>query len=51
MMVTGHELAIDLFAKEAITTGDTDIRQMAIVTLPTLRKHLNDALACQQECR
>jgi putative membrane protein len=47
MMVNGHTVAIDLFEKESTDTGDTDIRQMAIATLPTLRKHLNDALACQ----
>jgi putative membrane protein len=50
MMVKGHTVAIDLFEKESVDAGDTEIRQMAIATLPTLQKHLNDALACQKEC-
>jgi putative membrane protein len=50
MMVNGHTVAIDLFEKESTDTGDTDIRQMAIATLPTLRNHLEHALACQKEC-
>ncbi len=50
MMVNGHTKAIELFEKESVDAGDTDIRQMAIAILPTLRKHLNHALACQKEC-
>jgi hypothetical protein len=50
MMVKGHTMAIDLFEKESVDTGDTDTRQMAITTLPTLHMHLNHALACQKEC-
>jgi len=50
MMVNGHTLAIDLFQKESIATGDTDIRQMATAILPALQNHLNYALSCQKEC-
>jgi putative membrane protein len=50
MMVNGHTVAIDLFEKESLDAGDTDIRQLAIATLPALQMHLNHALACQKKC-
>ena len=50
MMIAGHKGAIALFEKESTEAADTDIRQMAIATLPILHKHLDHAVACQKEC-
>ena len=50
MMVSGHKDAIALFEKAAINCTDTDIKSWAIVTLPTLKMHLDYALMCQKEC-
>jgi putative membrane protein len=50
MMVDGHKAAITLFEKESADANDTDIKQMAAATLPTLQKHLDHAITCQKEC-
>ncbi|MEO6883915.1 MAG: DUF4142 domain-containing protein [Bacteroidia bacterium] len=51
MMVSGHKIAIALFEKESTDASDPAIRQMAITTLPILKKHLEQATECQKECK
>jgi len=47
MMVSGHKDAIALFEKESTQANDSDIKHWAASTLPTLHKHLDDAISCQ----
>lgn len=47
MMVNGHKDAIALFEKESTQANDSDIKHWAASTLPTLHKHLDDAISCQ----
>ena len=42
-MVTDHQSAIKIFAKEAQHTKDTDIQQFVKTTSPTLKSHLDAA--------
>ena len=42
-MTAGHKDAIDLFEKTARSSKDTDVREFAKSTLPTLRHHLEMA--------
>ena len=51
MMVSGHKEAIALFEKESTQANDSDIRQWAVSVLPTLHKHLDDAMTCQEKCK
>ncbi len=51
MMVSGHKDAIKLFEKDSATSTDQDIKQWATATLPTLRKHLSTATACQNQSK
>ncbi|MEP7168104.1 MAG: DUF4142 domain-containing protein [Bacteroidota bacterium] len=51
MMVSGHKDAIDKFEKAADKSIDTDIKNWAIATLPALRKHLDMAITCQDNCK
>jgi putative membrane protein len=48
MMIGGHKAAIGLFEKESTQANDSDIKHWAVSTLPTLHKHLDDAISCQQ---
>lgn len=48
MMIDGHKQAISVFEKEASDTKDSDIKNWANSTLPTLHKHLDDAITCEQ---
>jgi putative membrane protein len=50
-MVDGHKNAIDKFEKEAKDGQDAEIKAWAEQTLPTLRKHLDHATACQEKCK
>jgi putative membrane protein len=47
MMISGHKDAIALFEKESTQANDSDIKHWAASTLPTLHKHLDDAISCQ----
>jgi putative membrane protein len=47
MMVSGHKDAIDRFEKAADNSTDMDIKNWATTTLPALRKHLDQAITCQ----
>lgn len=49
-MVDGHKDAIDKFEKEAKDGQDAEIKAWAEQTLPTLRKHLDHAMACRDKC-
>ena len=49
-MVNGHKDAIALFEKASTECTDTDIKQWAAATLPTLRMHLDHSTMCQKEC-
>jgi len=51
MMVDGHKDAISRFEKAADKTTDTDIKNFANATLPALRKHLDHAITCQDNCK
>jgi len=51
MMVSGHKDAISMFEKDSAKETDSDIRQMAIATLPTLRKHLSHATMCKDNSK
>jgi putative membrane protein len=51
MMVNGHKDAIAKFEKAADKSADTDIKNWANATLPTLRKHLDMAITCQDNCK
>ncbi len=51
MMVDGHKDAISLFEKDSAKATDPDIRQWAINTLPALRKHLDHATICKENCK
>jgi putative membrane protein len=50
MMVKGHKDAIAEFEKVSKDSGDADIKQFALATLPELKKHLEHATACQTKC-
>jgi putative membrane protein len=50
MMVNGHNDAIALFGKASTESSDPDIKSWAIATLPALRTHLEQSIACQTEC-
>ena len=47
MMVNEHKDAIEKFEKAAEKSSDTDIKNWANSTLPALRKHLDQAVTCQ----
>jgi putative membrane protein len=51
MMVDGHKDAIDKFEKASNNSADEDIKQWASTTLPALRKHLDQALICQEHSK
>lgn len=48
-MVKDHKNAVDLFEKAANDGNDSDIKAWASNTLPTLRKHLEQAEMCKKE--
>lgn len=50
-MVDGHKDAISKFETAARDAQDADIKAWAEQTLPTLRKHLDHARACQEKCK
>ena len=50
-MVAGHKDAIDAFEKESKDAGDPDIQVWATNTLPTLRSHLDHAMACLEKAK
>jgi len=50
-MVDGHKEAIDKFEKAASDASDPQIKQWASSMIPDLRKHLDDALACQNKMK
>jgi putative membrane protein len=50
-MVDGHKDAISKFEKAAENSEDMDVKEWARATLPTLREHLDHALACQEKCK
>jgi len=49
MMVNEHKKAIELFEKASTDCTDPDIKAWAAASLPTLRKHLDHAMACQKK--
>lgn len=51
MMVSGHKDAIDKFEKASKDAVDPDIQAWATNMLPTLRKHLDMAMNCQEKCK
>ncbi|MEO5570452.1 MAG: DUF4142 domain-containing protein [Bacteroidia bacterium] len=51
MMVNGHKDAINKFETAADKSVDTDIKNWANATLPALRKHLDMAITCQDNCK
>jgi putative membrane protein len=51
MMVNGHKDAIVLFEKESAQTNDADIKEWVTATLTDLHRHLDHAIACQNECK
>jgi putative membrane protein len=51
MMVSGHKDAISLFEKDSAKGTDSEIRQMAVSTLPNLRKHLDHAKMCKDNVK
>jgi putative membrane protein len=50
-MVDGHKDAISKFEKAAADSKDEEIKNWASSTLPTLRKHLDSSMACQEKCK
>jgi putative membrane protein len=50
MMVNGHKAAIAMFEKDSTELNNPDIKQWAIATLPTLRKHLAHSILAQAAC-
>lgn len=50
MMVEGHKDAIKLFEKALSESTDSEIKEFASATLPTLRMHLDHAITCQKKC-
>lgn len=50
MMVSGHKDAIAAFENAATDCNDTDIKNWATATLPTLRMHLDQSINCQKIC-
>jgi len=50
MMVNGHKEAIDKFNKASTDATDPDIRKWATGMLPSLQKHLDNAVTCQKLC-
>ncbi len=48
-MVKNHEAGVDMFDKAQLNTKDTDIRDFAGKTLPTLKMHLEEARALQKK--
>ncbi len=51
MMVNGHKKAIRKFEDAALNAEDADVRNWASSMLPTLRTHLDHAIACQEKCK
>jgi putative membrane protein len=51
MMVDGHKDAIDKFEKAASDASDPQIKQWASSMIPDLRKHLDQAMACQNKMK
>lgn len=51
MIVSEHKGAIERFEKAADKSTDTDIKNWATATLPALRKHLDQAITCQDNCK
>jgi putative membrane protein len=49
-MVRGHENAVAAFEKASENSRDTDIKNWATASLPSLRKHLDLAKECQKKC-
>jgi len=49
MMINSHQNAIALFEKTCNESNDTDIREWATKTLPTLKMHLAQAEQAQKE--
>lgn len=49
-MVNGHKDAITKFEKASTDAADADIRMWATEMLPSLRKHLDHAMACREKC-
>jgi putative membrane protein len=50
LMVNGHNDAIAVFEKASNEVSDPDIKSWAAATLPALRTHLEQSIACQAEC-
>jgi putative membrane protein len=48
LMVTNHRTNIPMFEREASKASDTDLKQFASNTLPTLKEHLELALKTQR---
>jgi putative membrane protein len=51
MMVDGHKDAIDKFEKAAADASDPQIKQWASSMIPDLRKHLDQAMTCQNKMK
>ncbi len=49
-MVSGHKDAISLFEKQSTDSSDEDIKTWATNMLPSLREHLDQAIAVQDKC-
>lgn len=49
MMVSKHNAAIDLFEEAATDAYDTEIKNWATTSLPTLRSHLDMSMKVQQQ--
>jgi putative membrane protein len=50
MTIKGHRKAIELFEEVAEDSKDSEIKDWAVATLPTLRMHLANAKACKEKC-
>jgi putative membrane protein len=51
MMVKGHKDAIDAFERAANNAHDPDIKSWASSMLPSLRTHLDHAMACEAKLK
>jgi putative membrane protein len=50
LMVNEHKDVIAAFEKASTDANDLDVKNWATVSLPDLRKHLDESIACQEKC-
>ena len=50
MTVSAHKDAIAMFEKTSADSKDVEVKAWATNALPSLRAHLEEALACQKMC-